>query len=195
MYYFDFWAQLPLLLIIALLLGFQIAAFLQSQADRRHKALHRQRITRFIEATHKIEATTTELIQAIPQPDLLETLQQATLDELQQIQTAISKAKAETARLEQTYLGQIQNIGKNIGLIGDASKGAKQHDAPNGAGDGKKMIGDLLGRLKAAGKTDLDFNKLLKLLRDRHGINNPAEFAALPEAKQQEIEAALKNNH
>ncbi len=67
---------------------------------------------------------------------------------------------------------------------------ANQQNGENLDKTGKKLIGQMRGRLQANGKT-IEFNELFNILREQHNINTAAEFAALSDDQRQAIEAAL----
>jgi hypothetical protein len=188
--------ELALTLTIATLLGLLFKDWMFAADERRRLAYQKAKIQKFIDAANKIEGTIDAMTAALDPNEIDDILRKTNIEDLININNAIAKAEAETAKLKNLYTGKIQNLNKAIGLTptggNDKQKNNAQQNQQNGSDTGKKLLSELLGRLKQAGKSDLDFNRLLKLLKDNYGINNPTEFAALPEAKQQEIEASLR---
>ncbi|MFQ3615883.1 MAG: hypothetical protein SNJ57_09380 [Cyanobacteriota bacterium] len=182
--------------LLATFLGLAINNYIRSQAERARKAIHRKRIQAFINTANEIENTTHRLTLEIPIEIMQEILQQASIGELYAIQAAIAKAKAATQRLETSHLSKINAIAKGIGLpeqkqLADTKGGQPNHQ--NGGNldkAGKKLIGEMRSRLQQNGTT-IEFNDLLTILRERHGIETPADFAALPDEKRKAIESAL----
>jgi hypothetical protein len=202
----TFALEATLILTIAGFIGFLLQNYIADESERQRRALHRQRIQRFLDTADKIELAAQQLATDIPAEAMQEILRQATIEDLYRIQTAIAKANTATQRLNQTHAGQIGAIAKQIGIGADQpsqpnnngngqgpTNGSANNNGQNGANPekaGRKMIGQMLSRISANGK-NLDFEETLKILRDQHGIENPGKFAALPEQKRQEIEALL----
>ena len=200
--------EATLILTIGGFIGFLLYNYIADESERQRRALHRRRIQRFIDTADRIELAAQRLAINIPAETMQEILRQATIEDLQRIQAAIGKAKAATQRLDQTHTGQLNTIAKQLGLSGGTGaeqpanqptnnqNGGGQHGNSNGQNGanpnkaGRKMIGEMLSRIAAGGKK-LDFEETLQILRDQHGIENPGTFAALPEAKRQEIETSL----
>lgn len=91
--------------------------------------------------------------------------------------------------------GKPQNQNNGGGGKPQQSQDGNQPQNQNNGGDslekaGKRLIGEMRARLAANGN-NIEFGELLNKLREQHGIN-AADFAALPEARRQEIESSLR---
>lgn len=211
----EFGMEFLLIALLASFMGISINNFIRNQADRARNALHQQRIARFIETADEIEAATHRLTQEIPAEAMAEILQMANISDLFAIQAAIAKAKSATQRLEATHLKQIQAIAQCLGLDGkkqsndnNGHKSAPQNGsnaAPQNGSNaapqnsenpekaekaGKKLLGEMIGRLKANGK-DIEWKEMYESLKGNHNIESAADFAALPADHRTAIEASF----
>lgn len=198
----SFLLELALILSIGGLFGILLYNFIGNAAERQRRALHRQRIQRFIDTADLIESATQQLAIDIPADIMQEILQQATIEDLHRIQAAIGKARAATQRLEQTHAGRLTSIAKTIGLQGSSEQpkqkegGEPNNGSQNGANPekaGRKMIGQIINSIKSSDGLSIEFEQALRILRDEHGINSPAQFAALSEDKRNDIAHDLRS--